>query len=162
MSALNVGSSIVCLESSNSIIFTLLNKFSPQGLDVIIAILDLNFSEITTMMDVSPASVTSTAQCTSSVILFLGSVSARKKPEDFSVTPAENTFTGWTSPVVRPVTVTWLDPSLELCVMLRQGSACVSPGLEGGSAMNVWKDTSSSSKIILSSVCLVTVIRLGQ
>lgn len=89
------------------------------------------------MMDVSPASVTSTAQCTRSAILSLGSVSARKKPEDFSVMPAKNTFTGWTSPVVRPVTATWPDPSLGLCVMLRQASASVSPELEGGGAMNV-------------------------
>lgn len=60
-------------------------------------------------MDVSPASVTSTAQWTDSAILFLGSVSARK-PKDFSVTPAENTFTAWMPPVVRPVTVMWRVP----------------------------------------------------
>lgn len=43
-------------------IFTFLNTFYLQGLDVIIAILDLNFSEVLTMMDVSPASATSMAQ----------------------------------------------------------------------------------------------------
>lgn len=59
------------------------------------------------MMDVSPASVTSMAQRTSSAIHFLGSVHAKKKKsKDLSVTLAEKTFTGWPAALVRPVTVT--------------------------------------------------------
>lgn len=38
------------------------NVFCLQGLDAIAAILDLNFSRVLMMMDVSPASVTSMAQ----------------------------------------------------------------------------------------------------
>lgn len=68
----------------------------------------------------------------------------------------------WTPPAVRPVTATSLDPCPGPSVMLGQDSASVSPVLEGDGAMNAWRGTSTYSKIILSSVCLVTVIRRGQ
>lgn len=141
------------------IIFT---SFQLQGSDVIAAILDLNSSRVLMMMDVSPASVTPTAPWTKSAILFRGSVSAKQKPEVFSVTPVENTFMAWTSLVARPATVMLPGPSLGRSVTRAPGSAAVSPMLEANSVMDVWRGTSAYSKIILSSACPVTVIRWGQ
>ena len=77
------------------------------------------------------------------------------------MTPAENTFTDWMAPVVRPVTVMWQGPSLGRSVMLGQDSASASPTLGDGAAVSVWRDTSTGGKTILSSVCLVTAIGLG-
>lgn len=137
------------------------NVFCLQGLDAIAAILDLNFSRVLMMMDVSPASVTSMAQWTNSAIHFLGSVSAREKPKDLLVTLAEKTSMGWPAVLARPVTVVWLAPRLGPRVTRRQGSVSVSPMLEGDSAISVWRGTSACSRVP-SSVCLATARRPGQ
>lgn len=86
------------------------------------------------------------------MIRFLGSVHARRKPKDLSVTLAEKTFMGCPGVLVRSVTAARLGPSLGLSVTLRQGSAFVSPMLEGDNVVSVRQATSTYIRMIPTSV----------
>lgn len=66
----------------------------------------------------------------------------------------------WMPPVVRPVTVMWQGPSLGRSVMLDRTGVC-KPNVGEDAAVSVWRDTSTSGKTILSSVCLVAAYRTG-